>query len=475
MPAALPSPVEPRTAGSLARASAAVGIPKDAVRRFAAASYLPIPKQLHFHAAAHACDYANGPTDVGLGGARGGAKSHGVLAQLALDDCQRQAGLKCLWLRQVGISAREALEDLMPRVLRLPHSYVGSPVPTIRFPNGSRILVGHFNAENDIARYLGLEYDVIATEEATQLSPAKHAQIGTCLRTSKPGWRVRRYYTTNPGGVGHAYFKRLFIEPFRKGLETATRFIPSTFRDNPYLNPEYVTTLDRLSGWLRAAWRDGDWDAAAGQYFNTWNHEAHVRSRKLLDEIPSHWPVWCAMDYGYQHPTAVLLFAEYDGVVRVVDECGGAKKLVPDMAAEIKAMLGRHAVKVERLRSFVTGSDTFSKEGGMNEKSRALEFQGEGIRLSLANMDRKSGWGEILRLLGDPANGRPARIMISDRCAQTIEQLPALQHDDGKPDDVLKTNVDEDGNGGDDYADCLRYGIMLKKPAPIGLVRVGGY
>ena len=72
-------------------------------------------------------------------------------------------------------------------------------------------------------------------------------------------------------------------------------------------------------------------------------------------------------------------------------------------------------------------------------------------------------------------NGRPARILISDRCAQTIEQLPALQHDDGKPDDVLKTNVDDDGQGGDDYADCLRYGVMLKKPSPIGLVRVGGY
>ena len=116
-------------------------MPKETVRRFAAASYLPIPKQLHFRAATYTCDRPGGPTDVDLGGARGGAKFHGVLAQLALDECQRQAGLKCLWLRQVGISAREALKDLMPHVLRLPHPYVGSPVPTIRFPNDSRILL----------------------------------------------------------------------------------------------------------------------------------------------------------------------------------------------------------------------------------------------------------------------------------------------------------------------------------------------
>lgn len=474
MPVALP-PVEPATCRALARASAAVGIPKEAVRRFAAASYLPIPRQLHFHAAAHACDRPGGPTDVGLGGARGGAKSHGVLAQLALDDRQRQAGLKCLWLRQVGISAREALEDLMPRVLRLPHSYVGSPVPTIRFPNGSRILVGHFNAENDIARYLGLEYDVIATEEATQLSPAKHAQIGTCLRTSKAGWRVRRYYTTNPGGIGHLYFKRLFIEPFRRGVETATRFIPSTFRDNPYLNPEYVTTLDRLTGWLRAAWRDGDWDVAAGQFFSTWNYQSHVRPRAELDQIPANWPVWAAMDYGFQHPTAVLLFTEFDGTIRVVDECGGAKKLVPQHADEIKAMLTRHGVSLQRLRSFAVGSDVFAQRGSTSGKTIAADYQDQGIKLVAADMDRLNGWAEILRLLGDPANGQPARIVISDRCARTIEQIPTLQHDGGRTDDVLKTNVDDDGQGGDDYADCLRYGVMRRKPAPIGLVRVGGF
>ena len=181
------------------------------------------------------------------------------------------------------------------------------------------------------------------------------------------------------------------------------------------------------------------------------------------------------MDYGFQHPTAVLLFAEFDGLIRVVDECGGPKKLVLQHAEEIKAMLGRHGVNLQRLRSFVVGSDVFAQRGSTSGKTIAADYQDQGIKLVAADMDRLNGWGEILRLLGDPANGRPARIVLSDRCTNTIEQIPALQHDERHADDVLKVNVDEDGQGGDDYGDCLRYGVLIKKPArtTLGTVRFG--
>ncbi len=35
----------------------------------------------------------------------------------------------------------------------------------LTFGNGPRIIAGHFQAENDIDAYLGLEYDVIGIEE----------------------------------------------------------------------------------------------------------------------------------------------------------------------------------------------------------------------------------------------------------------------------------------------------------------------
>ena len=39
---------------------------------------------------------------------------------------------------------------------------------------------------------------------------------------------------------------------------------------------------------------------------------------------------------------------------------------------------------------------------------------------------------------------------------------PTLQHDPHRPEDVLKVDADEDGVGGDDAADALRYLIATK-------------
>ena len=100
----------------------------------------------------------------------------------------------------------------------------------LAFANGSRIIAGHFQAEKDIDAYLGLEYDVIGIEEATTLSSRKHQDISTCCRTSKPNWRPRIYSTTNPGGIGHAWYRARFVLPFLKGAETDTRFVPARNR-----------------------------------------------------------------------------------------------------------------------------------------------------------------------------------------------------------------------------------------------------
>ena len=66
-------------------------------------------------------------------------------------------------------------------------------------------------------------------------------------------------------------------------------------------------------------WRDGDWDVAGGAFFTTWSHDRHVVP--ALEEIPAHWRLWLAMDYGYQHYTTIYLLAiDDDGTVWILDE-----------------------------------------------------------------------------------------------------------------------------------------------------------
>ncbi len=256
----------------------AAGCEKEQMLNFERAGVVLQERQLAASAAARLCDRSDGPTAVGYGGARGGGKSHWLLAQMGADDCQRVPGLKCLLLRKVGKANMEHFEDLRRRLFTgLVHEF-SAYRGVLTFGNGSRIIAGHFQAEKDIDAYLGLEYDVIGIEEATTLSSRKHQDITTCCRTSKPNWRPRIYSTTNPGGIGHAWYRTRFVLPFLERRETETRFVPARVSDNAFNNPEYQRVLEGLTGWQRRAWLDGDWDLAAGQFFTTFRREVHVVS-----------------------------------------------------------------------------------------------------------------------------------------------------------------------------------------------------
>jgi len=207
----------------MAAAMRDAGIPVDQAQRFIAAGYVPLPGMLRFHAFAREADRAGGPQYVALGGKRGPGKSHTIMAQVGLDDCQRVDGLKVLFLRKIQKSAAESLEDVILRVFAYtPHT------PTregVTFKNGSRIMIGGFKDEKDIDKYLGIEYDVIVIEEATQITESKKEKLRGSLRSSKPNWRPRIYMSTNADGVGLLWFKRQFVEPSRAERETDTRFL----------------------------------------------------------------------------------------------------------------------------------------------------------------------------------------------------------------------------------------------------------
>ncbi|MEI7732841.1 MAG: hypothetical protein WCO56_24935 [Verrucomicrobiota bacterium] len=439
------------------------GCTEEQMRNFVAAKVYLQPRQLAASAAARACDRANGPTAVGYGGARGGGKSHWLLAQMGVDDCQRVPGLKCLLLRKVGKANVEHFEDLRQRIYsKLKHDF-SAHRGLLTFANGSRIIAGHFQAEKDIDAYLGLEYDVIGIEEATTLSHRKHQDITTCCRSSKvlidgSHWHPRIYSTSNPGGIGHGWYRKKFIEPYLAGRETDTRYVPAKVDDNQYNNPEYRKILEGLSGWQKKAWLDGDWDIAAGQFFTTFRREAHV-IEDFDDRRAVEW--FAALDYGFTHYTVCLLGCrDADGNVFIVDEHAERLWLPQRHAAAIKAMLARHGVTVERLRRFVAGADVFSRQS--DGTTVAAQYARQGITLRVANTDRVNGWAEVLHRLGDIEAGIAPTLFIHRRCARLVETIPALQHDPNRPEDVLKVDADEDGNGGDDAADALRYAVASK-------------
>ena len=133
--------------------------------------------------------------------------------------------------------------------------------------------------------------------------------------------------------------------------------------------------------------------------------------------------------------------------------------LVKRQAEAIKATFDRSDVHYGRLERFVAGADVFAHRGNI-ETSIAQQYERHGLKLESANMDRINGAAQLLDLLGDVDAGQAPRVKIFNRCAQLIECLPAMQHDPHRPEDVLKVDADEEGLGGDDAYDCVRYGLM---------------
>jgi hypothetical protein len=364
----------------------------------------------------------------------------------------------------------EHFEDLRKRLFSgLSHEFAAYR-GVLTFHNGSRIIAGHFQNEKDIDAYLGLEYDVIGIEEATTLTARKYQDITTCCRTSKPNWRPRIYSTTNPGGVGHAWYRTKFVAPMLEKKQTGTVFVPARVDDNAFNNPEYRKVLESLSGWQKRAWLEGDWDIAAGQFFTTFRRDVHV-VEDFDDTRAVEW--FCALDYGFAHYTVCLLgCTDGDGNTFIVDEHAERLWLPQRHAAAIRAMLGRHRVpkggwseetrplELGDVKRFVAGLDVFSRQS--DGATIASQYSREGITLRPASMDRVNGWAAVLQKLGDPDAKIAPKLFVHRRCGRLIESLPALQHDPNRPEDVLKVDADEEGVGGDDAADALRYLVATK-------------
>ena len=421
------------------------GCPQDQIRRFIEAGYIAYPVMLKFHAAARKADRNGQADELALGGSRGPGKSHAIMAQVGLDDCQRMPGLKVLFLRKIQKSAAESLEDLTIRVFRFtPHELTANRVT---FPNGSRILLGGYKDERDIEKYLGIEYDVIVLEEATQITENKKDKIKGSLRSSKSNWRTRMYLSTNADGIGLTWFKKSYIEPWRKNAENRTRFFEAHYQDNPVLAEEYIDYLKQLKGPLGKAWRDADWDAFAGMAFKLWNYDRHVITPF---DMPNEWVRWRAIDWGMAAPWCCLWFAKDPDTNRiyVYREAYMAELTTRQQARSIKELTPPN--EIIRI-SYADPALWTRKDMQGVVMSTADEYAAEGVMLNRADNNRIQGKRKVDGVMADLADGNPG-VQIFNSCTHLIDQLSTLVHDD--------LNVEDVDTKQEDHAfDTFKYGL----------------
>lgn len=368
---------------------------------------------------------------VGYGGARGGGKSWSVQRKASILALY-YPGIKILILRRTYRDLeRNHVRDMTPLLESIAEYSKSDKLFT--FPNGSIIELGYCAAESDAQQYQGIEYDVIFFDEATQFTETQFSMIYPSVRGTN-NFPKRVYITCNPGGVGHEWVKRLFItKRYNEGEDPDEyEFIPATVDDNAILkenDPDYIKMLNSLPDGLRQAWRDGNWDMLAGQYFSEFDRKVHVIEPFA---IPEHWKKFRAIDYGLDCLACVWVAVDERGYFYVYREYAESDKIISQGANDLLALS-----EGEKIDYTYAPPDLMSrsKESG---KSIADIFDENGLYLDKSNNNREAGWlaiKDLLSIHGDEI--KDCRLKIFSSCPNLIEHLTALQRDAKHPTDCM--------------------------------------
>ena len=428
---------------------------------------VPNPKQIEFFKAQ--------AKHVGYGGARGGGKSWAGRRK-AVMLCMNYDALRVLLLRRTMPELRN--NHITPLLSELyGYAKYKQDERAFIFPNGSRLMLGYCDNEGDLPQYQGQEYDVIIFEEATHFPEDWIIFINTSLRTTRKDFIPRTYYTTNPGGVGHEYIKRIFIDKnYREGENPDDYvFIQASVYDNKVLmeaNPDYIDRLKALPEHKRRAHLDGCWDVYEGQVFEEFrNDSTHYDDRRYTHVIPpftppKEWKIWRSFDFGYSKPFSCAWWAvDYDGrIYRILELYGcvrneadvGVKWSPDEIFKEIARIETEHEWLKDKYINGVADPAIWDKSHGVSIAETAEKY---GVYFDKGDHKRLAGWMQVHYRMQFDENGIPMMYIFSN-CKAFIRTIPTLMYDEHKPEDI-DTKLE------DHVADETRYLCMANPMKPI--------
>ena len=423
----------------------------------------PNPRQAEFLAATEKY--------IAFGGARGGGKSWAVRTKAKLL-ALRYGGIRLLILRRTY----QELESNHIRFLRRELFGLAEYRATDRiftFPNGSTIEFGYCANDSDLDRYQGAEYDVIFIDECTQLKESWMRQLAACIRGVND-FPKRIYYTCNPGGPGHSYIKRLFIDRrFETGEEPNDyRFIPARVTDNAALlkaQPDYAQQLQTLPRRLRLAWLEGRWDVFEGQVFTEFTDDpAHYQDRRYTHviepfDIPREWTVYRSYDFGYAKPFSCGWWAvDYDGVIYRILELYGCTNTPDEGVLWTPERQFREIRRIEDEHPYLKGRDIrgvadpaiWDASRGESVYETALKYR---VYFEKGDNRRIAGWMQMHYRMQFDDEGYP-QMYVFNTCRGFLRTVPQLLYSEQSPEDV-------DTHQEDHIADETRY-FCMSRPLP---------
>lgn len=448
----------------------------------------------------------SGATEILYGGAVGGGKSF-LMRAAAVMWCGMIPGLQVYLFRRLRDDlVKNHIEG--PKGLRMllaPWAQTGlvdMVEDEIRFWNGSKIYLCHCKDEKDRFKYLGAEIHVLLIDELTTFSEtiyrflrSRVRMVGVKVPESLAGAFPRIVCGSNPGNVGHQWVKAAFIDarspleieqmPPDEG-EMLRQYIPAKLEDNPSMAEDDPGYAGKVSGLgnpeLVRAMRDGDWNVVAGAFFPEISTDKHVVVPRSL---PAYWMRFRSFDWGSARPFSVGWWAVSDGelaefprgsLIRYREWYGAqrdsAGRTIPNTGLRMTAEEVADGI-IERERGDISGNrvmagvadpSIFAEDGGpsiADRMSARKVFWRPADNSRVGRNGAMGGWDQVrARLKGD--GERPALYVFST-CLDWIRTVPALQHDEGRPEDVFTES--EDHVGDETRYACLSRPYVAPLPA----------
>lgn len=438
------------------------------------------------------------------GGAAGGGKTDYLIAE-ALAVCLEFPGAQVALFRRTYPQLAE-LGGIQYRLLdRLPQPQVGRYNGQERvwhLRNGSRIRLAYVARDADVTKFQGAEFAMIGVDQVEQFTEFQYLYLLHRLRVSgdlaakmdAAGYRPKAIASANPGGVGHGWVKRRWIDPFPAGgvvfrpsptieePNPGTRvFIPARLEDNEHnVDATYRRRLEALPEDERRAMLLGDWNVYKGQRFTGFRTGVHVVDPEDLPLKHARGvPRAIGIDYGLDAPFCALWGAKLaDDLVVIYRELYRAE-LTP---AEQAALILAHENPGERTRGrpIPAALDPSCWARNPNHKPTKLEqaaggpppgsiaatYLEAGVPVERARNDRLAGVAEVADRLRIRRDGWP-RLIIYSTCTNLIRTLPELPRDPRRPEDV-------DTRAEDHAYDALRYLLGALDDLGPSLDRAGG-
>jgi phage terminase large subunit len=472
-------------------------------------AYTPFPRQCNFH---------NSRAKYRLfGGAAGPGKTKALLWE-AIKQAHDVPGSDSLLLRRTYPELESSLLTYFRRdVPRSCYRKYNESKHIVTWKNGSTTRFGHCRNENDVYAYQGGEFLFIGVDELTHFTLKQWQFLTSRNRCPIRGSRANMAGATNPGNIGHAWVKALWVDHTpppgfdRPELYDASDydFVRARITDNPiYANDAaYRRTLETLPEHLRRAFLDGDWNVFAGQYFDVFDVGRHT-SRPEDIRLEPWWPRWISIDWGFKHDSAVYWHCAVPADVTRAPRSVSRENVsthgnpslesqVPSLHSPFSAHGSRntgHGTRIVTYREFVQSglsprmlAQAIAERSGRERitevflspdafahrtsESSIAEQLGEVLtvnglpRPTAADDDRIGGWQLMYQLLESDA------WVITDNCAKLIDGLPLLVRDNDRVEDIRKVD-------GDDAADAARYGLVSGgrfAGITAQLARSGGY